>query len=701
MPRTILILSSTPRDMAPLRVHEEVREIEDAIRRAQLRDEYQVVVRLGIRARDVHRVLLEHRPAIVHFSGHGRGEQGVVLEDDDGDSLLVDGADLARMLGHFRHEIECVLLNSCQSEAQIEDIAAHIPFVIGMKPALDDRAAIAFAVAFYECLGNGKSIPAAYDVACSAAILDGSALDRVAMLAGKPHDVIGKPLRPTRSWWLAAAAGLAAAGVVAVAFAVSWQRPAEPMSALPAAGGVVVTGELDGSDRDAWQHLCTALRDLGEQAVRCVAPAAWEDDELVAAARAAGASLVIRVEAGPVARVLPVPGRDGEPLLRGLPAVSIARPETRTALAQIAYVLAHGPRDAPSGVAARLPIESDRSIPWRVTALAALARVWTQAAWDSREKAELSGIARRCREEPASLADAHCALIHYVLYAELAPEDADAGPELDALVARGPRGIAGAAALFLLRRRCLEDPARTRRELLELAKRVDDCQRWYLMTPATCVLAASGGKGADGGDDAAIRALAEPGERTGDTCPDDVRAGAHYDRAHWLAETWNASTREEWEQAVESYDLAFRLDPRADHAQALAEALLFLRRHVPGRADELARRAVAVLERAAVQEPTAVFLAWLAGDATDVASLARLCAIYRALPPGEIAVPYVSRRLACPGGEGDDSLSCRAYRVLSAPRLSAGAENLEDALEALEHGICKGNGMAASHEIGR
>lgn len=164
MPRTILILSSTPRDMKPLRANAETREMEDAIRRARDWDEYQVVVRPGIRARDVHRMLLEHRPAIVHFSGHGRGAQGLVLEDDDGDSLPVSGADLARMLGHFRDGIECVLINSCWSDAQVEEIANHIPFVIGMNQALDDRAAISFATAFYESLANGESIPSAYEL---------------------------------------------------------------------------------------------------------------------------------------------------------------------------------------------------------------------------------------------------------------------------------------------------------------------------------------------------------------------------------------------------------------------------------------------------------------------------------------------------------------------------------------------------------
>lgn len=686
MPRTILILSSTPRDMKPLRANTETREIEDAIRRARDRDEYQVVVRAGIRARDVHRMLLEHRPAIVHFSGHGRGAQGLVLEDDDGDSLPVSGADLARMLGHFRDGIECVLINSCWSDAQVEEIAKHIPFVIGMNQALDDRAAISFATAFYESLANGESIPSAYEVACSAVSLDGLAVDRVAVLAGQGLDVARKPRRVTR-WRRRVAATALLAAAVAAGFAMQWQPLPVWGPPLPESGGVVITGrQLDSGGHDAWQHLCTVLRNLGEQAVRCVAPLALPDDALIDAARGANASLVVTVEAGPVARVLPVPGRDGEPFLQGLPGVSIARPETRTALAQIAYVLAHGPRDALSDVATRLPIEPDRAMPWRLTALAALARVWTQVSWTSQDRVTLSELARRCRGEPASVADAHCALTHYVLYAEVEPEDPDAKGRLDELVARGPQGIADAATLFLLPRRCIEDPVRTRRELLDLAARAQDCQRWYLMTPATCVLVASG-PGGDGGEDAAIRALADPNEHAGKTCPDDVRAGAYYDRAHWLAEVWNASTREEWEQAVASYELAFQLEPRTDHALGLAEAQLFLRRFVPDRADELTRRALNVLDQVAVEEPTTTFLAWLSGDTSDGAALARLCAIYRELPPGEVAVPYVNRRLACPGGEGDDSLGCRAYRVLSAPRPVAGGDDLEESLCGAAGGV--------------
>jgi hypothetical protein len=89
---------------------------------------------------------------------------------------------------------------------------------------------------------------------------------------------------------------------------------------------------------------------------------------------------------------------------------------------------------------------------------------------------------------------------------------------------------------------------------------------------------------------------------------------------------------------------------------------------------------------AAVDAPTAAFLAWLSSDATDADGRAKLCASYRASAPGEITVPYVSRRLACPGDDHDDSFGCRAYRLLSMSRPAAGGG-------ALEESFCGGNGM--------
>jgi hypothetical protein len=62
--------------------------------------------------------------------------------------------------------VNCVVLNACYSDIQAEAIVEHIPFVIGMKRAIGDEAAIAFAVGFYKALGANRSIEEAYEFGC-------------------------------------------------------------------------------------------------------------------------------------------------------------------------------------------------------------------------------------------------------------------------------------------------------------------------------------------------------------------------------------------------------------------------------------------------------------------------------------------------------------------------------------------------------
>jgi hypothetical protein len=59
------------------------------------------------------------------------------------------------------------VLNACYSEKQAQAIAQHIDCVIGMSKAIGDAAAISFAAAFYQALGYGRSVKAAFDLGCA------------------------------------------------------------------------------------------------------------------------------------------------------------------------------------------------------------------------------------------------------------------------------------------------------------------------------------------------------------------------------------------------------------------------------------------------------------------------------------------------------------------------------------------------------
>lgn len=64
--------------------------------------------------------------------------------------------------------MNCVLLNGCYTEIQAKIIAEYIPYVIGMKRSITDKAALDFALGFYDALGSGRSIEFAYHLGCSA-----------------------------------------------------------------------------------------------------------------------------------------------------------------------------------------------------------------------------------------------------------------------------------------------------------------------------------------------------------------------------------------------------------------------------------------------------------------------------------------------------------------------------------------------------
>lgn len=171
----ILILTANPTGTNPLSLGVEVRKIEEALARARNRDRFEVITRSAVRTIDLRRALLDHRPQIVHFSGHGAQTHGLVLENDAGKMQLVSTEALAGLFGLFEvSEIECVLLNACYSDVQAEAIHQIVDCVIGMNQPIGDKAAIQFAEGFYDALGAGSSYEEAYKVGCSAIHLDGS-----------------------------------------------------------------------------------------------------------------------------------------------------------------------------------------------------------------------------------------------------------------------------------------------------------------------------------------------------------------------------------------------------------------------------------------------------------------------------------------------------------------------------------------------
>ncbi|MBE8968022.1 CHAT domain-containing protein [Nostocales cyanobacterium LEGE 12452] len=193
--KSILLLAANPKQTKSLRLQEEEREIKDRLRLAGY-GKIPINSTGATRPRDIQQAMLDFKPQIVHFSGHGAGQDGLVFEDFAGQEKLVSSEGLANLFRLFSDQVECVVLNACYSKFQAEAIARHIDYVVGMSQALGDKAAIEFAVGFYAALGAERSIEFSYELGCNAIELEGIAEYLTPVLYRKMSPPLGASDQP-------------------------------------------------------------------------------------------------------------------------------------------------------------------------------------------------------------------------------------------------------------------------------------------------------------------------------------------------------------------------------------------------------------------------------------------------------------------------------------------------------------------------
>ncbi|MGI2901791.1 AAA-like domain-containing protein [Tolypothrix sp. VBCCA 56010] len=162
----ILFLTAEPTDSVRLRLGRELEDIKERLRLANPQQIFVLEERRSARPKDISQAIHDFQPNIVHFSGHGRSNGELRFEDEFGNTQPVTPEALAALFKLVADHVNCVVLNACYSDIQAEAIVQHIPFVIGMKRAIGDEAAIAFAVGFYKALGANRTIEEAYEFGC-------------------------------------------------------------------------------------------------------------------------------------------------------------------------------------------------------------------------------------------------------------------------------------------------------------------------------------------------------------------------------------------------------------------------------------------------------------------------------------------------------------------------------------------------------
>jgi hypothetical protein len=209
----ILMISANPLDSSRLDIAEEARAIREKLRLTPESANIDLRHCEAARPDDLLHELNEHRPHIVHFSGHGEGEPGIVMTGPNADTKVVSGAALGRLFRVLKDNIRVVVLNACDTTLQASEIAQDIDFTVGMSSTIGDDAARVFSSSFYRAIAFGRSVENAFEQGLAAIALDGLRDDDVPQLftrdgidvhtvllpksgAGKRHDDAGAMVEP-------------------------------------------------------------------------------------------------------------------------------------------------------------------------------------------------------------------------------------------------------------------------------------------------------------------------------------------------------------------------------------------------------------------------------------------------------------------------------------------------------------------------
>lgn len=168
----ILFITSSPRDQTLLSPDEEVREIEDKIRKSEYRDSISFFTRWAARPLDMLQAINEIKPTIIHFSGHGSETADLAFQDDLGHTKLVSKEGIVQSIATVTEDVKMIFFSSCFTHQQAEEIVEYVDAAIGMMEEIRDDSARIFAAYFYSAIGFGYSISKAFEQAKAALMLE-------------------------------------------------------------------------------------------------------------------------------------------------------------------------------------------------------------------------------------------------------------------------------------------------------------------------------------------------------------------------------------------------------------------------------------------------------------------------------------------------------------------------------------------------
>jgi tetratricopeptide (TPR) repeat protein len=170
----ILFLASDPSNASRLHLGKELQSVRNKLVGNQ---NFEIKDHLATKPNDVMNEIMNYKPHIVHFSGHGFETGELCFENDRGEAKVIPPEALASLFRLATDHVKCVIVNTCYAEKQAKAIAEYVPVVIGTKKEISDDAAFNFSTGFYTALEpdlSQNSLHKAFNLGCIAIQFDGN-----------------------------------------------------------------------------------------------------------------------------------------------------------------------------------------------------------------------------------------------------------------------------------------------------------------------------------------------------------------------------------------------------------------------------------------------------------------------------------------------------------------------------------------------
>lgn len=145
-----------------LQIPREYHAIQRALRACEHRDAIALANPILGATRERLAEAYRERPAVVHFAGHGNDRSLSIIENHGplANATPLEADHLCDMLRTMQQRVRLCVLNACVSAELAQRLvdAGVVDYAIGWPAKVSDSAAIAFSIALYGALGDGRRI---------------------------------------------------------------------------------------------------------------------------------------------------------------------------------------------------------------------------------------------------------------------------------------------------------------------------------------------------------------------------------------------------------------------------------------------------------------------------------------------------------------------------------------------------------------